>query len=177
MAERLVLVGMMGAGKSTVGALAAAALGWRFVDVDAEVEQRCATSVADLFARDGEAAFRRLESELLAECLAEDAPAVIAAGGGAVVDPASRARIAAAAKVVWLRASAGVLAARVGEGTGRPLLAGSGDPHARLEELLRERDPLYAEVSGVVVDVDGRSPEAVAAEVVAVARAGAGAAP
>ena len=162
---------MMGAGKSTVGALAAAALGWRFVDVDDEVERRRGASVAELFAAEGEAAFRRRESELIADCLAADGPAVIAAGGGAVLDPVNRARIAEAGTVVWLRAPAGVLAARVGEDPGRPLLAGAADATAKLDALLRERAPLYAAVASAVVDVEGRSAEDVAEEVVAVARA------
>lgn len=171
------LVGMMGAGKSTVGALAGAALGWRFVDVDAEIERRGAAPVAELFAKEGEPAFRRLESEVLAECLASEGPAVIAAGGGVVLDPANRVRIAEGSTVVWLRAPAEALAQRVGDGGGRPLLAGQGDPAARLAELLRQRAPLYSAVADAIVDVDGRSPEEVAAEVVAVACAGDGAAP
>lgn len=168
---------MMGAGKSTAGAMAAAALGWRFVDADAEIERRCRTSVADLFVRRGEAAFRRVESELLVECLAAEGPCVIAAGGGAVLDPANRARMAEAGTVVWLRAPAEALAARVGEGDGRPLLAGAGDLSARLADLLREREPLYAAVADAVVDADDRPPEDVAAEIVAVVRAGTEATP
>jgi shikimate kinase len=172
-AERLVLVGMMGAGKSTVGALAAAALGWRFVDVDAEVEQRAGMTVSELFARCGEPEFRRVESELLAECLGETGPAVVAVGGGAVLDPANRARIADAGTVVWLRGRPDTLAARVGDGELRPLLEGAGleGPARRLEELLGRRRGLYAEVADSVVDVDDRPPEEVVAEVIALARA------
>jgi shikimate kinase len=177
-AERLVLVGMMGAGKSAVGALAAAALRRRFVDVDAEVEQRCGSSIAALFATEGEAAFRRLESDLLAESVADESDAVIAVGGGAVLDRANRARIVAAGTVVWLRARPGTLAERVGDGDERPLLggAGPGGVARRLAELAEQRAPLYEEVADAVVDVDDRSMEAVVADVVAVARAGAEAA-
>jgi len=169
----------MGAGKSTVGALAAAALGWRFVDVDAEVEQRCGVPVAELFARQGEAAFRRLESELLAESLAEEGPAVVAVGGGAVLDPANRARMAAAGTVVWLRGRPATLAARVGDGDERPLLRGAGPDGLarRLEELIEERAPLYEALADAVLDVDDRPSESVVTGVVAVARAGAGAEP
>jgi shikimate kinase len=169
---------MMGAGKSTVGAQAAAALGWRFVDVDAAVEERCGLSVAELFARDGEAAFRRLEAQLLAESLAAEDHAVVAVGGGAVLEPVNRARIAASGTVVWLRARPATLAARVTDGAERPLLQGAG-PHAvtdRLDALLEQRAPLYASVADTVLDVDDRPADAVVADVVAVARAGDGAA-
>jgi shikimate kinase len=161
--ERLVLVGMMGAGKSTAGRLAAHRLGWRFVDVDEEVCDRAGCSVAELFAQRGEAAFRGLESECLAAAMGGQGDAVVSVGGGAVLDPANRRLLGGGATVVWLRASPATLAARVAGGGGRPLLAVAGQtPESVLVELARERAGLYAEVADVVIDVDGLDPELVA---------------
>lgn len=168
MAERLLLVGMMGAGKSSVGRLAAAALGWSFRDVDDEIERAAGSSVAALFSDRGEPAFRELETEVLARCLDDDADAVVSVGGGAVISAANRARLASAGTVVWLRATPATLSARVGDGAGRPLLAGGPEAAARrLAELARERAPFYAEVADAVLDVDGCTPDEVARRVVA----------
>jgi shikimate kinase len=152
-----VLIGMMGAGKSTVGSELAARLGWRLVDSDAHVEARTGRTVAEIWATEGEPAFRRLEALALTEALAATAeePAVIAAAGGVVLDPANRALLRQHPPVVWLRARLDTLAERVGTGSGRPLLA--GDPRGALARLLAERAPLYAEVA-----VDDRSPDEVA---------------
>jgi shikimate kinase len=161
MAEHLVLVGMMGSGKTTVGRLVARRLGRRFVDVDDEVAGAAGAPVPELIARDGVEAFRALESACLARCLAEAQDSVVAVGGGAVLDPANRAAMGAGATVVWLRARPATLAARVGDGAGRPLLAG-GDVLGRLTALADERAALYEETAGAFVDTDGVSPEEVA---------------
>jgi shikimate kinase len=160
MADRMVLVGMMGSGKTTVGRELAGRLGWAFLDSDAMVEASSGATVAELFASGGEDAFRAEESRVLAEALAWPTPAVVSAAGGAVLDPANRARLASQAMVVWLRADPATLADRVGTGEGRPLLA--DDPAARLAELDAVRRPLYGEVADVVVDVDGLDPSRVA---------------
>jgi len=152
MADRVVLVGMMGAGKTTVGRELAARLGWRFLDSDTLVEESTGATVAELFADRGEEAFRAEESRVLAEALAGDGPAVVSAAGGAVLAAANRALLATSGAVVWLRAEPATLAARVGDGAGRPLLA--GDPAGVLAELDAARRPLYGEVADVVVDVD-----------------------
>ena len=170
MADRLVLVGMMGSGKSTVGRLVARRLGWRFVDLDEEVAAAGGRSIVALFAEEGEAAFRKREATCLAASLADDAggPAVIAAGGGVVSEPANRSLLGQAATVVWLRAAPATLEARVGDGGGRPLLAGAGGAEGRrraLRDLTARRAPLYEEVADVTVDVDGLSAEEVAARV------------
>lgn len=157
MAERLALVGMMGAGKSTVGALAAGRLGWRFVDVDDEVCRHTGSTVAELFASRGEDGFRALESACLAEVLGGEGDIVVAVGGGAVADPGNRRLLKDAATVAWLRATVATLAARVGDGGGRPLLAGHA-PEDRLSALSVERRRLYEEVADVVIDVDDLSP-------------------
>lgn len=170
-APHLVLVGMMGSGKTTVGKRLARALGRPFVDSDREVEVRAGATVSEVFARDGEAAFRRLEAAVIADLLAADEPAVIATGGGAVVDAGTRARLAARAVVVWLRASPRTLANRVRPDGSRPLLA--DDPAAALHRLAEERAPWYEEVAAVTVDVDRLTrPKVVAAVLDAVAGRG-----
>jgi shikimate kinase len=152
MADRVVLVGMMGAGKTTVGHELASRLGWRFLDSDAMVEASTGATVAELFASRGEVAFRAEESRVLVEALTEDGPAVVSAAGGTVLSPMNRDLLASAGAVVWLRADPATLAERVGSGAGRPLLY--ADPVGRLVELDAVRRPLYGEVADVIVDVD-----------------------
>lgn len=162
---RLLLVGMMGAGKSTVGHLLADRLECPYYDSDAQVESTTGRTVPEIFAEDGEAAFRRAESAALRQALAGDGSVVVSVAGGAVVDPANRALLRRSGRVVWLRARPATLAARVGDGAGRPLLA--GDPATVLARLEAERRPLYAEVADDVVDVDELAPAAVADRVLA----------
>lgn len=155
MAERLLLVGMMGAGKSTVARLAACRLRWACVDTDEEVTRATGSSVADVFARRGEPFFRAQEARALAAALERPEPLVVSVGGGAVLDPANRALMRSAGTVVWLRARPETLAARVGDGGGRPLLAGNDDdPTTAIRRIDDERRTLYEEVADVIVDVD-----------------------
>lgn len=155
--RHVVLVGMMGSGKSEAGRKLALVLGRRFVDCDELVVAAAGRSIPAIFEAEGEAGFRRRESEALAGVLASADPAVVAGGGGAVTVARNRVLLADAA-VCWLRARPEVLAARVGDGAGRPLLApgttGGGGALERLRELAAERAPWYAEVADVVVDVD-----------------------
>jgi shikimate kinase len=153
--DRVLLIGMMGAGKSTVGTALAARLSWAYCDSDDQVQQRTAMTVPEIFATSGEAAFRKEEASALAEAVSSDRPVVISVAGGAVLDPDNRAAIEAAGLVVWLRAQLATLAERVGDGTGRPLLG--DDPPAALARLYAERRPLYEQLADVVVDVDGRA--------------------
>jgi shikimate kinase len=149
----VVLVGMMGSGKSTVGEAVASRLAAAFIDSDDQVERATGRTVREIFESDGEAAFRKLETEALAAALATPDRAVIAAAGGVVLDPANRELLRRAGTVVWLRARPEVLARRVRAGDHRPLLG--DDPLGVLRQLDADRAPLYREVAGAFVDVDG----------------------
>jgi shikimate kinase len=165
MTSRILLVGMMGAGKTTTGRLVARRLGWAYRDSDADVEAETGLSVPELFARDGEAAFRGAEAEVLARACADPTPAVISVAGGAVLRAENRALIARNGTVVWLRARPETLAARVGDGVGRPLL--DDDPEAAMVRLSAVRAPFYAEVADLVIDVDDLGAAEVADRIVA----------
>lgn len=164
MSDHLVLVGMMGCGKTTVGRQLAARLGWAFLDSDAMVEASTGSTVPELFVARGEAAFRAEESRVLAEALDAPGPTVLSAAGGTVLSPDNRALLARG-MVVWLRADPSTLAARVGSGTGRPLL--DDDPAAALVALDAVRRPLYEEVADVVIDVDDLDPATVVDRILA----------
>jgi shikimate kinase len=152
---------MMGAGKSTVGASLARRLGRRFVDTDAEVERAAGRSVAEIFAGEGEAGFRRRERAAIEAC--RDAAAVVALGGGAIAQPGAREALGRAGRVVYLRARPATLLARIGDAASRPLLAGlpPAGQLARLEALLAERRAAY-EAAELVIDTDGLAAEEVA---------------
>lgn len=154
--KHLVLVGMMGAGKTTVGRIVAERLGRPLIDSDEVIESRAGRSVREIFAEDGEDAFRSLETEVLRDALAATEPAVIAAAGGVVLREDNRRALAESdARVVWLLADPEVVLDRVGSGMHRPLL--DHDPEATLRRLWAEREPLYREVADAIVLVGGRS--------------------
>jgi shikimate kinase len=159
----VVIVGPPGAGKTTAGLLAAARLGLAFRDTDADVEAVAGTTVAEIFIDEGEAAFRARERAAVARALAEHR-GVLALGGGAVLDPATRAALAGRF-VVHLDVGVPEAAKRVGLARDRPLLVEA--PRSRLGAMLRERAPLYAEVATVVVDTRDRTPDEVADAIVA----------
>jgi len=160
MADRLILVGMMGAGKTTVGQRLADRLGWAYLDSDAQVMADTGRTVPELFAQLGEAGYRAEESRVLAVALSGADPVVVSAAGGVVLSESNRELLVRSGTVVWLRADPGVLAGRVGDGAGRPLL--EGDPAATLIELERVRRPLYESVADVTIDVDDLTPGGVA---------------
>jgi shikimate kinase len=160
----VVLVGMMGAGKSTVGARLAQRLDRPFLDSDELVEAQTGRTVAEIFAAEGEAAFRAIETSVLLEMLDREVPAVIAAAGGVVLESANRAAMRDRATVVWLRVDPTVLASRVGAGGHRPLLA--DDPAATLSRLAAERESLYRAAAHEIVDVDGLTPDEVVDRVI-----------
>jgi shikimate kinase len=163
---RILLVGMMGSGKSTVGRLLAAHLGWAYCDSDADVEAATGRTVPEIFEQDGEPAFRRAEAEVLARACGFLTPVVVSAAGGSVLNPENRRLLRQSGIVVWLRARPETNAHRVGDGTGRPLLG--DDPPEAMERLYAERAPLYGEVADLVVDVDHLSPKQVMAHILGV---------
>lgn len=158
--RNIALIGLPGAGKTTVGRLLAEAFGWGFYDCDAAFESEAGARIADWVAANGWAAFRERERALLTCALARK-KIVIATGGGAVEDEESRAALAAFATVVWLDAPPAVLTDRVGSAHGRPLLA--GNPGGRLAELAERRLPLYGALADVRIDAAGSDPAQVTA--------------
>jgi shikimate kinase len=162
MSERhLVLVGLMGAGKTTVGARCADLLGRPFVDTDDLIVTRAAMPFDEIWRTGGEPRFRELERAVVADVCASPEPLVIASGGGAILDPDNRQRFRATGVVVWLRAPTAVLAARVGDGATRPLLAG-GDPEGALARLGAARDDAYSAAADASVDTEDRAVDEVA---------------
>jgi shikimate kinase len=154
----IALVGLMGAGKSTVGRILAGRLGIGFADSDEEIERNCGMSIVELFEQFGEAGFRERERRVLST-LVEGKPRVIATGGGAIADPISGDLLKQRCFTVWLDAPVDILAARLGDGDGRPLL-GASDTQAIVQRLLVERQPAYASAQ-FKVDGGGSPPEAV----------------
>lgn len=161
MGPRVVLVGPMGAGKTTVSALLAEAWGVAARDTDADVEAAEGRTISDIFVDSGEARFRELERAAVGEALAQH-HGVLALGGGAVLDPVTR-DLLHGQPVVFLRVGLSDAVKRVGLGSARPLLL--GNVRGRIKALLDERTPIYEQVATYTVDTDGRSPEDVAREV------------
>jgi shikimate kinase len=159
-AANIFLVGMMGAGKTTIGRMLARRLKLRFIDADHEIEARCGVKIPVIFEIEGEAGFRAREAQALAE-LTQLHGIVLATGGGVVLNEENRRLLAAHGTVIYLRATPEHLYERVRQDRNRPLLA-TGDPLSRLRELYRERDPLYRAVADLVVDTGRQSVQVLA---------------
>jgi shikimate kinase len=169
--RHLALIGMMGVGKSSIGRRLALRLGRQFLDTDKLVEDEAGSTVAEIFAAEGEAAFRALEAAAVRRALESDPYAVIAFGGGAVLDGANASLARQLALVVWLQAPARELARRVSAsmrrsgGTARPLLAQGRPPETVLQEIAEQREDAYKAAAHVLVDTAGRSPSQAATAV------------
>ncbi|OYW97146.1 MAG: hypothetical protein B7Z14_18475, partial [Bosea sp. 32-68-6] len=139
----IVLVGMMGSGKSSVGRRLATRLGLPFVDADTEIETAAGMTIPEIFAQRGESEFRDGERRVISRILTTRAPLVLATGGGAFMNAETRARIAELGISIWLKAEPDVLMRRVRKRSNRPLLQ-TADPEATLRRMLAEREPVYA---------------------------------
>ncbi|SDT41545.1 shikimate kinase [Paenibacillaceae bacterium GAS479] len=159
---KILLIGFMGTGKSTVGAKLAAKLGWRCTDTDSEVVAEEGCSIAELFERRGEPYFRDAETEVLAKLLETDEPLVIATGGGAVLREGNRQLMLSGAFVAALQASEAVIVERVRYDKGRPLLG--SDPSLKVRELLKTREGAY-DFAHLQVMTDSLTPDEAAEEI------------
>jgi 3-dehydroquinate synthase len=148
--NNIFLVGLMGAGKTTIGRMLARRLGMRFADSDHEIEARTGASVPWIFEIEGEPSFRKREAEMIRE-LTAGSGLVLATGGGAVLNPDSRRLLAERGTVIYLRASVNSILARTAHDKNRPLLQ-TADPRRKLEDLTAQREPLYREIADIVID-------------------------
>jgi shikimate kinase len=160
----IVLVGMMGAGKTSIGRRLAAALHLPFLDADAEIEKAANLSIAEIFEHYGEGQFREGERRVVARLLA-GGPAVLATGGGAFVSEETRERCREDGVTIWLKAEPSVLAERVRKKGTRPLLDGP-DPEAVIRQLLSDREPFYSQADIVIASREGPH-QAVVSEILA----------
>jgi shikimate kinase len=150
------LIGMMGAGKSTVGRLLAGRIGHGFVDADRELEERAGTSIANIFEFEGEAAFRERESQLLDE-LTQRPRIVLATGGGVILEARNRERLRSRGLVIYLQANTEEILRRTRTDTARPLL-NVDDRKSKVDQLLEQRAPLYRECAHITIRSDAANP-------------------
>jgi len=162
--DNIFLVGPMGAGKSTIGRALASQLGMRFLDCDHEIEKKTGASIPLIFEIEGEAGFRRRETQVLEE-LTQETGLILATGGGAVLAEENRQLLTSRGTVVYLQAAIDVLVKRTAHDRNRPLLA-NVDRRANLTELMKVREPLYRAVADITVSSGGRPATAVARDIV-----------
>ncbi|MBL1274859.1 MAG: shikimate kinase AroK [Ectothiorhodospiraceae bacterium] len=153
MAQNIIFVGPMGAGKTTIGKALASQLGRTFYDSDREIEERTGANIPLIFELEGEEGFRRREQTAIAELMAKT-DIVLATGGGAVLDPENRDHITRQGFVIYLNAPLEQLLKRTAKDKSRPLLQ-TADPRKKLQDILTIRDPLYREIADVIIETDG----------------------
>jgi len=165
----IALIGFMGSGKTTVGAILAKQIGARFVDTDSRIiDAADGRSIPTIFAEEGEAGFREREAQAVADACTTETPLVIATGGGVVLREENVRCLRDACSVVWLTADVNAVLARAGRDPNRPLLAGAkdvGEMRTRILTLLGERGPHYQAAAHLIVDTTGRHPGAIAREI------------
>ena len=164
-ATNIFLVGPMGAGKTTIGRQLATLLQKRFLDADHEIEKRTGVTIPVIFEIEGEPGFRRRESTVIGE-LTQERDIVLATGGGVVLLEENRQALKQRGTVVYLQADIETLVERTRRDRNRPLLQ-TEDPRGKIEELLREREPIYRLIADVVIDTGQRAPSSVARDIVA----------
>jgi len=161
----MILIGLMGSGKSVLGKLLASRLSLDLVDLDAFIVQRAGELIPQIFASKGEKYFRQLEGECLAEVLRTSDDTIVATGGGAILSAANRTLMQDKGKVIWLHASPVVLAKRIAGDSNRPLL-NNVDAVAKIQTLAEERNPLYAQVADVCINTETSSDEQAVAQII-----------
>ncbi len=162
--KHIVLIGFMGAGKSTVGRCLSRMLSRQLLDTDAMIEARAGMSVSEIFETRGEEAFRGIETEVLSGLAKRRVPVIVSTGGGMPMREENRRKLQKLGLVVYLRVRPETVCRRLADDTARPLLAG-GDRRQRVDELLRLRDPVYMSAARLIVDTDEKTPDAVAEEI------------
>lgn len=167
--NNIYLVGLMGAGKTTVGRILARQLHKTFVDTDREIEKRTGVTIPIIFEFEGETGFRSREAAVIEEFVKRE-DVVLATGGGAVMNPENRTRLATNGRVVYLHAQPADLFQRTRRSQNRPLLQ-TEDPQAKLVELYLQRDPLYREIADVVVDTGRQSAGKLASQLIGLLQA------
>ncbi len=168
--KNIVLIGLMGCGKSTIGRKLQTLLGYPLVDTDQLIEEKAGTSIAEIFARRGEPYFRELESAVLQELSAPGTPRrIIATGGGIIGRKANRKLLSQLGYVVWLQAPVEVILQRTGRNRDRPLLQ-TENPREKIERLLAERSPLYHEIADLELETAGLETEEIACGILESAR-------
>ena len=159
----ITLIGLMGAGKTTIGGYLAARLELNFIDSDREIEALAGVNIAEVFSRDGEAFFRKVEAKVISEILGRGELCVLATGGGAFMNDATRAAILDKSTSIWLRAGIDTLMERIEHNNARPLL-NNVDKRQMLQKLMDERYPVY-EKTDIIVDTDSNSRTIIAAKI------------
>ncbi|HEY5437578.1 MAG TPA: shikimate kinase [Acidimicrobiales bacterium] len=166
--DRLFLIGMMGVGKTTVGRMVAAKVGWAFFDSDDQLLAATGRTAPEILVDEGDEILRDLECRVLTEAIHAHPSSVIAVAGGVVLSETSRTLLTENGAVVWLRASVATMTQRVGAGEGRPRLG--TNPEAAIRQLYEARLPMYELIADVVIDVDDRAPDAVSNRVIEATR-------
>lgn len=165
MKDKIYFVGFMGAGKTTIGRLYAQETRWNFIDTDALIEEKAGCSISEIFEKQGESAFRGLETEVLQD-IGRNSDTVVSCGGGIILNGINVEIMRKDGHVLYLRAQADTLAERLADANDRPLLQrGEGTLKERIADILSQRSGLYENAADIIIDTDGKTPEDIVAEI------------